>query len=359
MNKIEIKNYGYNDYFKQQANQYDHLIPARIIAVFQGIYDVVCENGMFHAKLKGNFSYHVANEEDYPTVGDFVMIQYRENSDILIEKVLKRYAILSRKAPNDKHKETQIIGANIDYAFIVMSLNHDFNPARVERYLTAIYQGGITPVIVLSKADLCLDVESYVVELEQVAMGVDIIVCSVINGTGMERFEQYMQKGKTVVFVGSSGVGKSSLLNALAHEEIMTVNTIREDDDKGRHTTTHRQLILLNQGAMIIDTPGMREFGMINVEDGLNQTFSDIYELAQQCKFKNCVHESEPGCAVKKAIETGELSLKRFNQYKKLLRVNQYYANKSVVEKSAHSNKKNGKELAKQIRKIQNNTVEY
>ena len=197
-------------------------------------------------------------------------------------------------------------------------MNMDFNPKRLERYLTLAWQSGATPVILLTKADLVEDYWEYLTQVERVAPGVNTHVVSAHTGYGLNRLNAYLQPGKTVVFLGSSGIGKSSLVNALAGEEIMAVNGIREDDSKGRHTTTHRQLIRLNSGVLIIDTPGMRELGMWDVSEGLGDAFADVAEYLGKCRFSDCRHENEPGCAIKAAIAAGELDVNRWESYQKL-----------------------------------------
>ena len=200
----------------------------------------------------------------------------------------------------------------------MQSLNMDFNPKRLERYLTLAWQSGATPVILLTKADLVEDYWDYLTQVERVATGVNTHVVSAHTGYGLNRLNAYLQPGKTVVFLGSSGVGKSSLVNALAGEEIMSVSEIREDDSKGRHTTTHRQLIRLRSGVMIIDTPGMRELGMWDVSEGLSDAFTDVEAFLGKCRFSDCKHETEPGCAIKAAIASGKLELARWESYRKL-----------------------------------------
>jgi ribosome biogenesis GTPase len=210
------------------------------------------------------------------------------------------------------------VAANFDYVFIMQSLNLDFNPKRLERYLTLAWQSGATPVILLTKADLVEDYWDYLTQVERVAAGVNTHVVSAHTGYGLNRLNAYLQPGKTVVFLGSSGVGKSSLVNALAGEEIMSVSAIREDDSKGRHTTTHRQLIRLKSGVMIIDTPGMRELGMWDVSEGLTDAFSDVTVHLGKCRFSDCRHETEPGCAIRAAIASGQLDAGRWESYQQL-----------------------------------------
>ena len=290
-------------------------IPARVTAVHKERYEIFCEYGTTHARLKTK-EYYV-NTQDFPTTGDFVMINYIPNGDSQIIATLPRRTFFSRREPGPIPRD-QAVAANFDYVFIMQSLNMDFNPKRLERYLTLAWQSGAIPVILLTKADLVEDYWDYLSQVERVAAGVSTHVVSAHTGYGLERLNAYLQPGKTVVFLGSSGVGKSSLVNALAGEEIMTVNGIREDDSKGRHTTTHRQLIRLNSGVMIIDTPGMRELGMWDVSEGIREAFADVERFLGKCRFSDCKHETDPGCAIKAAILTGELDASRWESYRKL-----------------------------------------
>lgn len=290
-------------------------IPARIISVHKGRFGIASDFGEGFAQLKGR-EYFFENET-FPTVGDFVLIDHNNDGDSRIIKTLERRTYFSRRDP-DKGKGEQAVAANFDYVFIVQSMNHDFNTKRLERYLTAARQSKAEPVIILTKADLTDDYLPYILETSRVAENVKTCIVSSKTGYGLNELSTYLQKGKTLVFLGSSGVGKSSLVNTLAGEKIMDVNGIREDDSKGRHTTTHRELIMLKNGAMIIDTPGMRELGMWDISEGLNDAFSDIETLAGKCRFRDCKHNTEPGCAVRKAIENGELDEARLDNYRKL-----------------------------------------
>ena len=304
-----------NDYGNMPNTEKMPGIPARVTAVHKERYEIVCEHGMAHARLKTK-EYYV-DTQDFPTTGDFVMINYIPNGDSQIIATLPRRTFFSRREPGPIPRD-QAVAANFDYVFIMQSLIMDFNPKRLERYLTLAWQSGATPVILLTKADLVEDYWEFLTQVVRVATGVNTHVVSAHTGYGLQRLNAYLQPGKTVVFLGSSGVGKSSLVNALAGEEIMAVNTIREDDSKGRHTTTHRQLIRLQSGVMIIDTPGMRELGMWDVSDGLGDAFADVENFMGKCRFSDCRHESEPGCAIKAAIASGELDIQRWDSYRKL-----------------------------------------
>ena len=304
-----------NDY--GTVPNYENLpgIPARITAVHKERYQIVCAFGVTYARLKTK-EYYV-DTQDFPTAGDFVMVNYIENGDSQILTTLPRRTFFSRRDPGPIPRD-QAVAANFDYVFIMQSLNLNFNPKRLERYLTLSWQSGATPVILLTKADLVEDYWEFLTQVERVAAGVNVHVVSAHTGYGLNRLNAYLQPGKTVVFLGSSGVGKSSLVNALAGEEIMTVNSIREYDSRGRHTTTHRQLIRLNSGVMVIDTPGMRELGMWDVSEGLVDAFADVESHMGKCRFSDCTHEREPGCAIKAAIAAGELDIARWESYRKL-----------------------------------------
>ena len=288
---------------------------ARITSVHRERYGIAGSFGESYARLKTKEYYQEG--EMFPTVGDFVTIDYIENGDSRILSTLPRKTLFTRREPGPIPRE-QAVAANFDYVFIMQSLNLNFNPKRLERYLTLAWQSGATPVILLTKADLTEDYWDYLTAVERVAAGVNTHVVSAHTGYGMNRLNAYLQPGKTVVFLGSSGVGKSSLVNALAGENIMNVSAIREEDSRGRHTTTHRQLIKLENGVMIIDTPGMRELGMWEASEGLADAFADVEQYLGRCRFSDCKHETEPGCAVKAAIASGELDIQRWESYRKL-----------------------------------------
>ena len=318
---MNIKDYGFKE--NLVSNNVDGRIPARIIATHKDRYEIVCDNGRGFARIKRGCFYDNPNSI-YPTTGDFVLIEWNENGESQITETLKRESYFSRVASSsDKNHELhkqheQLVAANFDYVFIMQSLNNNFNLHRLERYLSLSWQSGAIPVIILTKRDLVENYEVYVNQVESTALGVDIYGVSCKTGEGIEDIKKYFTKGKTILFLGSSGVGKSTLVNTLYGKEIMKTSEIRQEDSRGRHTTTSRNLIMLPDGAMIIDTPGMRELGMWEVSEGLDKTFKDVEQYLGKCKFSDCTHTNEPGCKILEAISKGELSQDRFNSYIKL-----------------------------------------
>ena len=347
---MNIKDYGLKE--EKIAGKING-IPARIITTYRDRYEIVSDKGKGFAILKKGSFYDNPNAI-YPTIGDFVMIEWNSMGDCQIIETLKRDSSFSRASSSaDRNHEMhtqheQLVAANFDYVFIMQSLNDNFNIRRIERYLTLAWESGAIPVIVLTKCDLVDDVESYISEIESVAIGVDVYAISCKAKIGLEKLQKYFKKGNTLVFLGSSGVGKSTLVNTLMGEEIMKTSEIRENDSRGRHTTTNRQLLMLPTGAMVIDTPGMRELGMWNCDDGIDKTFQDVEKFFGMCKFSDCTHKSEPGCKVLEAIENGELSKERYNAYMKLKNEAMYnYDSESYLRVK----KNKFKEIAKQNRK--------
>jgi ribosome biogenesis GTPase len=320
-NKIDLKNWGFSDRFLAESFMYPNFFAGRVISQSKDLYKVICENSSLIAEISGKFRFEARALSDFPAVGDFVMLDRDadENGNAIIRQVISRKSAFIRKAAGTSNDE-QVVASNIDTVFICMSLNNDFNLRRLERYLSIAWGSGVSPVIVLTKSDLCEDIRRKLQEAGSVAAGAPVLVTSAIGEDGYLLIMDYLKVGETVAFIGSSGVGKSTLINRLLGENKLDTQRLR-DDDKGRHTTTRRELILLPCGAMVIDTPGMRELGTSGVENAdFAKTFADIDELAVQCRYKDCSHTAEPGCAVKKAIEEGVLPEKRFVNYLKLQR---------------------------------------
>ncbi len=290
------------------------------------------------AKLKGNL--YLEDSEKLPVVGDYVTFLYNRSGDSTILSVCERKSFLQRP-DQAKTGVMQYMVANADYCFIVTSLNEDYSYNRIARYVSTVLQGGVIPVVILTKSDLCNNVGRYVREVESVSDKVRVHAVSAVLDIGLDELEQYMLPGNTICLIGSSGVGKSTLINAICKEEVMKTSEIREDDGEGRHTTTYRKLIELKNGVSIIDTPGMREIGMAESAEGIDETFSDIKELECRCRFSNCRHMTEPGCAIKAAIESGELAAERYELYKNLSSENtRNYAKKKEISKWAKEYKK-------------------
>lgn len=327
---MKLSKYGWNEKLEQDFKKYYELgmSPGRVFLENKNVYKVYTEIGEIEGKVSGKFQYETVGKDEFPAVGDWVAVAVREEEKSgTIHEVLKRSSCFSRKTVG-AITEAQVIASNFNYVFIVTSLNLNFNLRRIERYLTIALNSGGIPVIILSKADLCENVEEKIQEVRDIAFGVEVYAISSLNGEGINDLLNLLQSGLTAAVVGSSGVGKSTLLNKLAGKNLMETSEIREEDSKGKHTTTKRQLFLLPSGGIIIDTPGTRELGLWDTKESFSDVFNDIEALSTQCKFRDCKHENEPGCNVKAALQSGILDEKRFESYKKLLRENIYIENK-------------------------------
>ena len=313
----------------------------RVIEVRKNRFMLDFEQGEIPAILRGSF--YEEDAAQWPVVGDYVLFVRNGAGDSVIRSVCERKSFL-RRPDQAKTGVMQPMVANVDYCFIITSLNEDYSYNRIARYASIALQGGAVPVAVLTKADLCPEVGRYIREVESISDQLRVHAVSALDGVGLEALDEYFAPGKTICLMGSSGAGKSTLINAIAGEEIMKTGEIRASDSTGRHTTTHRQLIRLKNGVSVIDTPGMREVGMASAAEGIEQTFADILELESRCRFRNCRHASEPGCAVKAAIASGALSRGRWLLYKNLERENaDNAARKKEISKLAKAYKKSKK----------------
>ncbi len=313
MNTLDT--YGLTDRFSNEATLYPDLHLARVIAQYRGLYKVVTEHGDTTAEISGKFRFNLTELEKFPTVGDFVMVSCdNAESNAVIHYVLTRKSVFLRTAVGVSG-QAQSVAANIDNVFICMSLNNNFNLSRLERYLSVAWDSGATPVVLLTKSDLCDDLVKIVESVEKISHFADVIPVSMFDDQVENKLIKYIQAGSTSAFIGSSGVGKSTLINKLLGEDTIATADIGKAD-KGRHTTTGRELFTSPFGGVLIDTPGMRELGAESVD--LERTFDDIEQLASQCKFHDCNHISEPGCAILQALENGSLDSRRYQSYCKL-----------------------------------------
>ncbi len=309
-----LKDYGFSERFALEAELYPELSPARVTAQHKGLYNIVTESGECSCEISGRFRYETAEMVEFPTVGDFVMVKkVGGGSNAIIQHVLSRKSIFMRTAVG-LTGQAQPVVTNVDIVFICMSLNNNFNLSRLERYLGVAWDSKATPVIILTKSDLCDDVKSYIDEAERVSLYSDVIALSIFDDID-EKLSPYLEPGTTVAFIGSSGVGKSTIINKLLGDDIVLTADISKDD-KGRHTTTGKQMYCCSNGSVLIDTPGMRELGVQTVD--LSSTFDEIEKLTMDCKFSDCTHSNEKGCAILKALSDGLLEKRRFENYLKL-----------------------------------------
>ncbi|MBN2551679.1 MAG: ribosome small subunit-dependent GTPase A [Spirochaetales bacterium] len=318
---MDIRQFGWDAGFEKRFDELgsDHsCLPARVVYAQRQMYRVVSEHGEHQARVSGRLRHQARLPADYPVTGDWVGIRFDpqdagDGAAGIIHFTLPRKTWLSRRAAGQKAEE-QLLCANIDRVFLVSGLDRDFNLRRIERYLSLIYEGGAAPVIVLNKIDLCSDLETKIAQLGTVAFDLPVICISALSGAGIEQLDPYLQADRTVSFVGSSGAGKSTLINRLLGREALPTAELRANG-KGRHTTTHRELFLIPGKGMVIDNPGMRELQLWAHDESLADTFAEIEQLAGRCRFVDCTHAGEPGCAVRRAIKAGDLDAKRLDSY--------------------------------------------
>ncbi len=310
-----LDKYGITERFTNEATLYPQLSLARVLAQNRGLYKIVTESKELQAEISGKLRFETDELAKFPTVGDFVMVSSEGlGSNAIIHHVLTRKSIFLRTAVGISG-QAQPVAANIDIVFICMSLNNNFNLSRLERYLSVAWDSGATPVILLTKSDLCVDLERVLLEVAKVSSFTDIISLSMFDGNIVTKLSHYLKGGITAAFIGSSGVGKSTLINKLMGEQVLATCEV-DKADKGRHTTTGREMFLSPLGVVLIDTPGMRELGAESID--LSRSFEDIETLTDQCKFNNCTHTKEPGCAILQALDDNHLDQRRLDSYRKL-----------------------------------------
>ena len=344
---MKLADFGYNEQIEKLKAESDFkdCEIGRITSEHKERYIVTTEQGEFEAEITGNLRFSAKSREDFPAVGDWVLLTTYDSDFSIIHKVLPRSSIISRQAVG-KFGEIQIIATNIDYALLVQAVDRDFNINRLERYLTICYSSKVTPIIVLTKTDLISD-QSNLEIIERIHQRLNnISVFAISNEThnGYEALQQIIERGKTFCMLGSSGVGKSSLLNNLLGKQIMKTDAISESTNKGRHITSYRELIVLENGGILVDNPGMREVGIVDTAYGLETTFDIIFSLSKKCKFKNCTHTNEAGCAVLEAIKNGEIVKSAYENYLKIEKEKTYFES-SIIDR-----RKKDKDFGKMVK---------
>lgn len=349
-----LKDIGWNDGWQEPFEPFARqgLVPARVVCEHRDAYDVSGATGELRAEISGRFRHEHTVRAEWPAVGDWVAVAARpEEGTATIHGVLPRRSRFSRKAAGERTDE-QVVAANVDVVFLVSGLDGDFNIRRIERYLAVAWESGARAIIVLNKADLCADPARYVAEVESVAFGTPVLPMSAANDDGVDALRAVLSPGCTAAFLGSSGVGKSSLVNALLGSSRQSTHRVRGDDSRGRHTTTRRELIVVPGGGIVIDTPGMRELQLWSDEGGIGTAFADVEALAAKCRFADCRHDNEPGCMVRDALASGTLRPERFRSYRKLQREIEYTTLRQ--EQSARLIEKNRwRKVAREIRRLE------
>ncbi len=357
---LNLSNIGWDDKFEAlfEPQRREGRVPARVVKQFRERYVVAGEGGELSAEVSGRFRHEATSPSDYPAIGDWTAVELAGPGRGVIHSVLPRRSVFLRKEAGGI-TEAQVLAANVDTVFLVAGLDGDFNLSRLERYLTAAWDSGASPVVVLNKSDLRPDLDTARTEVERIAIGAPVVIVGARDGLNLDALEPFLAPGKTVALLGSSGAGKSTLINRLLGEERLQTRPVREDDSRGRHTTTHRELVALPGGALLIDTPGLRELGLWTGDDSLERAFDDIAALAAGCRFADCRHEAEPGCAVRAAVETGALDPRRLESYLKQRKELRYLALKQDERAHRRAEKAVGRRMASMIKEIKRHKPSY
>ena len=344
--EYELKDLGWNESFASAFVKYgESYIPGRVSSRQRTVFDVITGSGQIQAGASG--ALHRLGK--LPAGGDFVVLLPQPGAYTIVD-ILPRKTIFTRGVPG-KDGSDQVIASNIDTVFIVTAIGPELNSRRIERYLSIVHGSGAGPVIIINKADLSEEPSTFIEQISGVAPEVPVIVISALNRSGLSQLDQYLSPGKTIALIGSSGVGKSTLINALLKKAVQDTKDIRESDGKGRHKTTVRQLFILENGALVIDNPGLREVGMGTSGSGINDTFPEILELAAECRFSDCRHENEPGCAVRRAVEEGLIPQERLDSFIRLSKELEFQQEKADIG-LARLERKKWKGISKMARDI-------
>lgn len=353
---VNLADLGYNDQFERfrQTNDLVEYDAGRIIAEYRERYIVAIANGIFDAEITGNMRFTASGREDFPAVGDWVAVKIFEPDLAIIHRIFPRYSLIKRLA-SGRHADVQLIAANVDIAFIVVAAGRDFNINRIERYLTICYESGVSPVIIFSKTDLLQpeEINSHVSEIKNRIKNVQVIPLSNNTSFGYASVKAFLKRGVTCCLLGSSGVGKSTLINNIAGSELMKTGSVSDTINRGKHITSHRELFILDDGGILIDNPGLREVGIADADEGLEVTFDIITRLSENCRYKDCTHIAEEGCMVIKAVENGEVDRASYDNYLRMLREKMHY--ESTLAERRMKDKQFGKMFKKYKKDMKRN----